>query len=95
MNTFYGKSVNQMNYNELTLLSVDIQLSSFEMVRNIPTKLIEQSYMIREGLMYECMGNDGNYSREQFINDFNGTSSMKIEGGYSDFIEINNRLCLN
>jgi hypothetical protein len=95
MNTFYGKSVNEMNFNELTLLSVDIQLSSFEQVTNIPTNVIEQSYLIREGLMNKCMGGNGDYSRERFVHDFNGTQLMEIEGGYSDFIEITNRLSLN
>lgn len=95
MNTFYGKSVNEMNFNELTLLSVDIQLSSFEQVTNIPTNVIEQSYLIREGLMYKCMGGNGDYSRERFVHDFNGTRPMEIEGGYSDFIEITNLLSLN
>jgi hypothetical protein len=95
MNTFYGKSVNQMNFNELTLLSVDIQLMSFGMVNNIPNNVMEQSLLIREGLMYKCMGNGGNYSREQFVNDFNNTRSNEIEGGYSDFIEVTNFLSLN
>ena len=95
MNTFYGKSVNQMNFNELTLLSVDIQLMSFEQVNNIPTNVIEQSYLIREGLMYKCIGCGGDYSRERFVNDFNETQPMEIEGGYSDFIEVTNYLSLN
>jgi hypothetical protein len=95
MNTFYGKSVNEMNFNELTLLSVDIQLSSFEQVNNIPTNVIEQSYNIREGLMFKCMGCGGDYSRERFVHDFNGTRPIELEGGYDDFIEITNTLSLN
>ena len=73
MNTFYGKSVNTMSFGELTLLSVDIQLMSFEMVGNIPTNVIEQSLIIREGLMMKCINDGGNYSRERFQHDFNGT----------------------
>jgi hypothetical protein len=95
MNTFYGKSVNEMNFNELTLLSVDIQLSSFEQVRNIPTHVVEQSYLIREGLMFKCMNDGGVYTRERFVSDFNGTRQNEIEGGYSDFIEITNTYLLN
>ena len=38
MNTFYGKSVNTMTFGELTLLSVDIQLMSFDLVGNIPSE---------------------------------------------------------
>jgi hypothetical protein len=95
MNTFYGKSVNQMNFNELTLLSVDIQLSSFEQVRNIPTHVVEQSYLIREGLMFKCMNDGGIYTREQFVNDFNGTRQTQLEGVYDEFTEVNTQLFLN
>ena len=95
MNTFYGKSVNEMNFNELTLLSVDIQLMSFEQVNNIPDQVTRQSYLIREGLHQKCIDCGGDYSRERFVNDFNGTTPMEIEGGYSDFIEITNTLSLN
>ena len=95
MNTFYGKSVNQMNFNELTLLSVDIQLMSFEQVNNIPTMVIQQSLQIREGLMYKCMGGSGDYSRERFVHDFNNTRPTEIEGGYDEYIEITNIISLN
>lgn len=95
MNTFYGKSVSQMNFNELTLLSVDIQLSSFEQVNNIPNHVIEQSYSIREGLMFKCLNEGGVYTRERFVNDFNGTRQPQLEGVYDEFIEVNNRLFLN
>jgi hypothetical protein len=95
MNTFYGKSVNQMNFNELTLLSVDIQLMSFEQVNNIPNMVLEQSLLIREGLMYKCFGCGGDYSREKFVNDFNNIQPNEIEGGYSDFVEVTNFLSLN
>jgi hypothetical protein len=95
MNTFYGKSVNTMTFNELTLLSVDIQLSSFDKVNNIPTMVLEQSLLIREGLMYKCINDGGDYSRERFVHDFNGTRPNEIEGGYDEFIEITNYLSLN
>lgn len=95
MNTFYGKSVNTMTFGELTLLSVDIQLMSFDMVGNIPTNVIEQSLLIREGLMMKCINDGGNYSRERFQHDFNGTQPTMIEGSYDEFIEITNYLSLN
>jgi PHP family Zn ribbon phosphoesterase len=95
MNTFYGKQVNQMNFNELTLLSVDIQLMSFEKVNNIPNMVLEQSLVIREGLMYKCIGGGGDYSRERFVNDFNETQPMELEGGYDDYIEVTNFISLN
>lgn len=95
MNTFYGKSVSQMNFNELTLLSVDIQLSSFEQVNNIPNHVIEQSYLIREGLMFKCMNDGGVYTRERFVSDFNGTRQTQLEGVYDEFIEVNTQLFLN
>ena len=43
MNTFYGKSVNTMTFGELTLLSVDIQLMSFEKGGITNERLITQS----------------------------------------------------
>jgi hypothetical protein len=95
MNTFYGKSVNTMTFGELTLLSVDIQLSSFEKVGNIPTNVIEQSYMIREGLMYKCINDGGDYSRERFESDFNGERQIQLEGTYDEFIEVTNYISLN
>lgn len=95
MNTFYGKSVSQMNFNELTLLSVDIQLSSFEQVRNIPTHVVEQSYLIREGLMFKCLNEGGVYTRERFVSDFNDTRQTQLEGVYDEFIEVNNTYLLN
>lgn len=95
MNTFYGKSVNQMNFNELTLLSIDIQLSSFEQVKNIPTHITQHSYRIREALQLKCINDGGDYSRERFLNDLNGTRPNEIEGMYDDFIEIPNVLSLN
>jgi hypothetical protein len=95
MNTFYGKSVNEMNFSELTLLSVDIQLMSFEQVDNIPTRVKQQSYLIREGLHQKCIGNGGDYSRERFVNDFNGTSFMELEGVYDQHEEITHYISLN
>ena len=95
MNTFYGKSVNQMNTDELTLLSVDIQLMSFEKMGTIPNGIMEQSYQIREGLMYKCIGNGGIYTRERFVHDFNGTRQMELEGTYDHHEEITHYISLN
>lgn len=95
MNTFYGKSVNKMNFNELTLLSVDIDLMSFEKLNNIPTNVMEQSLIIREGLMYKCIGGGGDYSRERFVHDFNGTTPMELEGVYDQHEEITHYISLN
>jgi hypothetical protein len=96
MNTFYGKSVNQMNLEELTLLSVDIQISSFDQVPNISPTIVIPSMKIREGLMYKCIekGN-GDYSRERFVHDFNGTRPMELEGVYDHHEEITNFISLN
>jgi hypothetical protein len=96
MNTFYGKPVNQMNFNELTLLSVDIQISSFDQVNNISPTIINQSMVIREGLMFKCMENgNGDYSRERFVHDFNGTRQIELEGVYDHHEEITNFISLN
>ena len=95
MNTFYGKPVNTMNFAELTLLSVDIQISSFEHVNNIPQHFLEQSFKIRESLMYKCQDCGGIYTREQFLNDFNNTKPHEIDCGFTDFVEINNPIYLN
>lgn len=95
MNTFYGKSVNEMNFNELTLLSVDIQLSSFEQVNNIPNHIIQHSNSIREALRLKCVDCGGDYSRERFLNDLDGNTPTEIEGVYDEFIEVNNTYLLN
>jgi hypothetical protein len=93
MNTFYGKSVNTMSFGELTLLSVDIQLMSFEKGGITNERLITQSYSIRETLVDKCFNDGGDYSRGRFVNDFNGTQPMGIEGGFDECEIVT--LCLN
>jgi hypothetical protein len=96
MNSFYGKPVNQMNFNELTLLSIDIQLSSFEKMNMTDQRLLSQSLSIREGFMNKCIEDfDNDYSRERFLHDFNGTRPMEIDGQYDDYIEVTNMISLN
>lgn len=94
MNKFYGKNINEMTFGELTLLSVDIQLTSFERSGINNETLIRQSLQIREGLMYKCMNDGGDYSRERFVNEFNGTTPTLLEGEY-DECELVGMLCLN
>ena len=94
MNKFYGKNLNEMTFGELTLLSVDIQLTSFERSGVTNETLIRQSLQIREGLMFKCMNDGGDYSRERFVNEFNGTNPMVLESGFDEFEEVI-RLCLN
>ncbi len=84
MNKFYGKNINEMTFGELTLLSVDIQLTSFERSGITNETLINQSLQIREGLMYKCMNDGGDYSRQRFVNEFNGTNPMELEGTYDE-----------
>ena len=95
MNTFYGKSVNTMTFGELTLLSVDIQLMSFEKVGITNERLITQSYQIRETLVRKCINDGGDYSRGRFVSEFNGDTLMEIEGTFDDYIEVTNFLSLN
>lgn len=87
MNTFYGKELNTMTFGEMTLLSVDIQILSFE--KSMVTKgyLIEQSMLIREGLVQSCIvnGNGGDYNRERFIREFNGEGTRELNGVYTDY----------
>ena len=94
MNKFYGKNINEMTFGELTLLSVDIQLTSFERGGINNEILIRQSLQIREGLMFKCMNDGGDYSRQRFVNEFNGTNPMELEGGF-DECELVGVLCLN
>jgi hypothetical protein len=96
MNSFYGKPVNQMNFNELTLLSIDIQLSSFEKMNMTDQRLLSQSLSIREGFMNKCIEDfENDYSRERFVNDFNGTRPMEIDGEYVEYVEVTNLISLN
>ena len=95
MNKFYGKSVNTMTFGELTLLSVDIQLMSFEKVGITNERLITQSYQIRETLVRKCINDGGDYSRSRFVSEFNGDTLMEIDGGFDEFIEVTNFLHLN
>lgn len=96
MKTFYGVPLKEMNFDELTLLSVDIQLTSFEKIGGLPNGLVTSSYQIREGLMYKCMENgNGNYTRERFVQDFNNRTIVEINGEYTEYEEVQNHLCLN
>ena len=88
MNRFYGKLVSEMNFNELTLLSVDLQLSSFDLVNNIPNHVIQQSQIIRESLMLKCLDGDGDYSRVRFESDFRGENPNMFEGVFDEFVEV-------
>ena len=64
MNKFYGKELKDMTFGEMTLLSVDIQILSFEK-SNIPQKHINDSLVIREGLLSKCINDGGDYDRER------------------------------
>ena len=84
MNKFYGKNINEMTFGELTLLSVDIQLTSFERQGITNETLITQSLLIRESLFNKCMNDGGDYSRGRFVNEFNGTTPIGIDGEYDE-----------
>jgi hypothetical protein len=94
MNKFYGKNINEMTFGELTLLSVDIQLTSFERSGITNETLINQSLQIRESLMFKCLNDGGDYSRQRFVNEFNGTTPTGLEGGF-DECELVGMLYLN
>lgn len=87
MNTFYGKELNTMTFGEMTLLSVDIQILSFEKSMVTKGNLIEQSMLIREGLVQSCMvnGGGGDYNRERFIREFNGEGTKELNGIFTDY----------
>ncbi|MDI3349715.1 hypothetical protein DCBHLPFO_00765 [Mycoplasmopsis arginini] len=96
MNTFYGKQLNTLTFNELTLLSIDIQLSAFDKMNMTDQRVLSQSESIREGFMTKCLEEGyGDYSRERFLHDYNGTRPTEIEGGYDEYIEVTNFLSLN
>ena len=96
MNTFYGIPMNTMTFNELTLLSIDIQLSSFERMNMTDRRVLSQSESIREGFMNKCIEESGrDYSRERFLHDYNGTRPMELDGQYDDYIEVTNHISLN
>jgi hypothetical protein len=90
MNKFYGKSLNEMTFGELTLLSVDIQLTSFEKSNITNENLLRQSFVIREGLVSKCINDGGDYSRGRFVSEFNGDNLMEIEGGFDEYVEVSN-----
>ena len=56
--------------------------------------ITNQSLQIREGLMFKCMNDGGDYSRGRFVNEFNGTTPTGIEGTY-DECELVGMLYLN
>lgn len=96
MNTFYGKPMNELSFNELTLLSIDIQLTSLEKLNVTDQRVLRQSYDIREGFMNRCIEeNQNDYSRERFVRDFNGTQPIQLEGVYDHHTEVVNFISLN
>ena len=84
MNKFYGKELKDMTFGEMTLLSVDIQILSFEK-SSLPRKLIDDSLVIREGLLSKCMNDGGDYDRERFRREFNGENQLELVGTFTEY----------
>lgn len=89
MNKFYGKNLNEMTFGELTLLSVDIQLMSFEKVGITNDRVIRESYEIRQSLFLKCMNDGGDYSRLRFVSEFNGNTPNELDCQYDECVIIN------
>ena len=88
MNKFYGKELGQMTFGEMTLLSVDIQILSFEK-SSLPQKLINDSLVIREGLLSKCINDGGDYDRERFRREFNGENQLELVGTFTEYDIVN------
>jgi hypothetical protein len=92
MKKFYGKSLTELTFGELTLLSVDIQILSFEKF-NIPIEsLIDESMKIREVLVGKCMLDGGDYSRDRFLRDFEGKEVVGLGTDFSVYELVGQRM---
>ena len=89
MNNFYGKRLNAMQSVELTLLSLDIDLINLEKSNQTQSAMYSQAVAMREVLVAKCEGLGGDYSRSQFMADYNGTPNARaIETNHFDECEI-------
>lgn len=84
MNKFYGKELKDFTFGEMTLLSIDIQILSYEK-SNLGTKIINESLVIREGFLTKCMNDGGDYDRERFRREFNGESNLELGGVFTEY----------
>jgi hypothetical protein len=67
MKTFYGKNFNQLNSDELQLLSIDMQICSLAKKGMRVLNQLALAYKFRAKAEKKCEPKGGNYSRETFL----------------------------
>jgi hypothetical protein len=82
MSNFYGKRFNAMSSAELSLLSLDIDLINLEKANLSNSPTYTKALLMREALVNKCEG--GNYSRIEFVAQFNGTNPRIIETPFDE-----------
>ena len=73
MNTFYGKPFNELTQGELTLLSLDIDITNIIKTQN--RTLLPSVLRLRGEVLSKCFEDGGNYCMDTFLEE-NGVMVM-------------------
>lgn len=82
MNYFYGKPINTLTTNELTLLSLDIDINNGRKNGMITNQILSELNKVRLRLAIKCMDDGGDYSTIRFQEDFNGEGVNELQDGF-------------
>ena len=76
MNTFYGKPLNELTQGELTLLSLDIDISNIIKTQN--RTLLPSVLRLRGEVMGKCFEDGGNYCLDTFLEENGLVMSLEL-----------------
>lgn len=77
MNTFYGKPFNELTQGELTLLSLDIDISNIIKTQKNRT-LLPSVLRLRGDVMSNCFEDGGDYSLDTFLEENGLVMNMEL-----------------
>lgn len=76
MNTFYGKPLNELTQGELTLLSLDIDISNIIKTQN--RTLLPSVLRLRGDVMSNCFEDGGDYCLDTFLEENGLVMNMEL-----------------
>jgi hypothetical protein len=76
MNTFYGKPLNQLTQGELTLLSLDIDISNI--IKSQNRTILPSVLRLRGDVLSKCFDNGGDYCLDTFLEENGLVMNMEL-----------------
>jgi hypothetical protein len=76
MNTFYGKPLNELTQGELTLLSLDIDISNI--IKSQNRTILPSVLRLRGDVLSKCFDNGGNYCLDTFLEENGLVMNMEL-----------------